>query len=74
MQRIVTPYLSFFVPYSTRNMIWACRMGGWVVAQSPIIGTTITLERLRKRGYVSMFSLYQKVSVADYKNSLFPMI
>ena len=50
------------------------RMGGWAVAQSPILRTTITLERLRNRGYVSMFSLYQKVSVADYKNLLFPMI
>jgi len=27
------------------------RMGGWVVAQSPILRTTITLNRLRKRGY-----------------------
>ena len=26
------------------------RMGGWAVAQSPILGTTITLERLTKRG------------------------
>ena len=30
------------------------RMGGWAVAQSPILVTTITLERLRKRGYESM--------------------
>jgi len=50
------------------------RMGGWAVAQSPILGTTITLERLRKRGYVSMFSLYQKVSTSNYQNSLFPLI
>ena len=50
------------------------RMGGWAVAQSPILGTTITLERLRKRGYISMFCLYQKVSIANYKDSLFPMI
>jgi hypothetical protein len=27
------------------------RMGGWAVAQSPILGTTITLSRLRRRGY-----------------------
>ncbi len=38
------------------------RMGGWAVAQSPILGTTITLERLIKRGYESMFSYYEKVS------------
>jgi RNA-directed DNA polymerase len=38
------------------------RMGGWAVAQSPILGTTITLEKLIKRGYESMFSYYEKVS------------
>jgi RNA-directed DNA polymerase len=48
-------------------------MGGWAVAQSPILITTITLERLRKRGYISMLSLYQEVSLNNYKNSLFPM-
>jgi hypothetical protein len=49
-------------------------MGGWAVAQSPILRTTITLERLNKRGYVSLGSLYQKVSMNTYKNSLFPML
>lgn len=49
------------------------RMGGWAVAQSPILITTITLERLRKRSYISMLSLYQEVSPNNYKNSLFPM-
>jgi group II intron reverse transcriptase/maturase len=38
------------------------RMGGWAAAQSPILGTTITVERLIKRGYESMFSYYEKVS------------
>lgn len=38
------------------------RMGGWAVAQSPILGTTITTERLSKRGYESLFSYYEKVS------------
>ena len=37
-------------------------MGGWAVAQSPILGTTITLDRLSKRGYKSMLSLYERVS------------
>jgi RNA-directed DNA polymerase len=36
------------------------RMGGWAVAQSPILGTTITLSRLRRRGYESMLSYYRK--------------
>jgi RNA-directed DNA polymerase len=36
------------------------RMGGWAVAQSPILRTTITLSRLRRRGYESMLSYYRK--------------
>jgi len=36
------------------------RMGGWAVAQSPILRTTITLSRLRRRGYESMLSYYLK--------------
>jgi len=38
------------------------RMGGWAVAQSPILRTTITLERLRKRGYQSLSEHCSKVS------------
>ena len=37
------------------------RKGGWAVAQSPIMTTTITLERLAKRGYESMLDYYFKV-------------
>ena len=36
------------------------RMGGWRVAQSPILGTTITIERLKRRGYISFIEYYQK--------------
>ncbi|MCU7526748.1 MAG: group II intron reverse transcriptase/maturase [Ignavibacteria bacterium] len=38
------------------------RMGGWATAQSPILVTTITLERLRKRGYEAMLTYYGKVA------------
>ena len=38
------------------------RKGGWAVAQSPILTTTITLERLAKRGYEAMLDYYLKVS------------
>ena len=34
------------------------RKGGWAIAQSPILTTTITLERLAKRGYESMLDYY----------------
>lgn len=36
------------------------RMGGWAVAQSPILRTTITLSRLRRKGYESMLDYYLK--------------
>ena len=36
------------------------RMGGWAVAQSPILGTTITLSRLRRKGYEAMLDYYLK--------------
>lgn len=39
------------------------RKGGWAVAQSPILGTTITLQRLRKRGYESLLAYYRKISL-----------
>lgn len=45
------------------------RKGGWAIAQSPIMTTTVTLERLRKRGYASMFDYYQRVT--PNLNSLF---
>jgi hypothetical protein len=39
------------------------RMGGWAVAQSPILVTTITLDRLHKRGYEAMLTHYQKIGL-----------
>ncbi|MCT4640162.1 MAG: hypothetical protein N4A72_20870 [Bacteroidales bacterium] len=34
-------------------------MGGWAVAQSPILGTTITLQRLKRRGYIPLIEMYE---------------
>ena len=34
------------------------RLGGWRVACSPILGTTITINRLKQRGYVSFTEYY----------------
>ena len=36
------------------------RMGDWRVAQSPILKTTITLARLKKRGYIATLELYHQ--------------
>jgi len=38
------------------------RMGGWAIAQSPILKTTITLDRLNKRGYISLLVIYKQIS------------
>jgi group II intron reverse transcriptase/maturase len=46
------------------------RMGGWRIAQSPILGTTITVDRLKKRGYVSLLELYNQLKP---EKGLFPM-
>lgn len=35
-------------------------MGGWAVAQSPMLKTTITLSRLRRKGYLSMLDYFSK--------------
>ena len=49
------------------------RMGGWATAQSPILGTTITIDRLKKRGYIPMTDVFNSIS-PNYNNSLFPVI
>lgn len=36
------------------------RKGGWRIAQSPILGTTITVKRLKARGYMAMLEYYQQ--------------
>jgi len=38
------------------------RMGGWSVAQSPILNTTVTLKRLMDKGYVPMLVIYKRIS------------
>lgn len=37
------------------------RMGGWRVACSPILGTTITIARLQQRGYIPFLDYYLKI-------------
>jgi len=41
--------------------------GGWAVAQSPILITTITLERLRKHGCISLLDVYALLSPSIYE-------
>jgi hypothetical protein len=43
------------------------RMGGWAVAQSPILLTTITISRLKKRGYIAMLELHLSFNPSRYE-------
>ena len=40
------------------------RMGGWAVAQSPMLKTTITSSRLKRRGYKTMLDYYFKFKIS----------
>jgi len=37
------------------------RMGGWAVACSPILRTTITIDRLKQRGYIPFYEYFNQV-------------
>ncbi len=50
-----------------RNKAWEfanTRKGYWRISNSPIMQRSITNERLEKRGYVSMSTMYKKVILA----------
>ena len=40
------------------------RMGGWAIAQSPILGTTIKVSLLKRKGYISLTDYYSKVGIS----------
>jgi len=48
------------------------RKGGWAIAQSPIMRTTVTLKRLKRAGYISFSDTYQSVSPI-FENRLIPV-
>ena len=50
------------------------RLGGWAIAQSPILNTTITVNLLVRRGYESMLTWYQKVAPHKFDPTLFPIV
>jgi len=42
------------------------RKGGWAIAQSPVLGTTITISRLKRRGYTFMPELHLSLNPSKY--------
>lgn len=49
------------------------RIGGWAIVKSPILGATITLEQLNKRGYISLLGIYKQI-YSYCRENLFPTI
>ncbi len=62
------------VPQQMAYAFSRSRKGGWAIAQSPILNTTITLKRLKQRGYESLLDHYFKVSPHYQSLPLFPSI
>lgn len=50
------------------------RLGGWAIAQSPILNTTITVNRLTKSGVEPMIAWYEKVAPGKFTPTLFPIV
>ena len=40
------------------------RMGGWAVAQSPILKTTITTSRLKRKGYKPLLDYINNTQIS----------
>ncbi|MGQ1948644.1 hypothetical protein ACT3CD_16245 [Geofilum sp. OHC36d9] len=40
---------------------------GLLIAQSPVLGTTITISRLKRRGYISMPGLHLSLNPSRYE-------
>lgn len=49
------------LPHSKARQFCYSRLGGWRIACSPIMGTTVTEARLKRRGYQSFSSYYRQV-------------
>ena len=52
------------LPDWARRFAWS-RKGGWAIACSPIMGTTVTIDRLRRKGYIPFLEYYLSVKYKD---------
>jgi len=64
-RRRLRAFLQLGVESSWARRYAYSRKGGWAIACSPIMGTTVTEERLRKRGYIPFLEYYLKVKYRD---------
>ena len=60
--RRMRAYIQMGVKQGTAYAWSRSRMGGWAIAQSPMMRTTVTLKRLERIGYQSFSDYYAKIS------------
>ncbi len=60
-KRRIRAFLQLGVSRSWAIRYGYSRMGGWAIACSPIMGTTVTEARLRKKGYIPFLEHYHLV-------------
>ena len=64
-KRRIRAFLQLGVTASWARRYAYSRMGGWAIACSPIMGTTVTEARLRRKGYVPFLEYYLKAKYGD---------
>jgi group II intron reverse transcriptase/maturase len=68
-KRRLRAFLQLGVEPSWARRFAYSRMGGWAIACSPIMGTTVTEERLRLKGYIPFLEYYLKVKYSNSSNN-----
>jgi group II intron reverse transcriptase/maturase len=64
-KRRMRAFLQLGVEASWARRFAYSRMGGWAIACSPIMGTTVTETRLRQKGYIPFLEYYLNVKHGD---------
>lgn len=68
-KRRLRAFLQLGVEASWARRFAYSRKGGWAIACSPIMGTTVTEARLRQKGYVPFLEYYLHVKYGDKTKS-----
>ncbi len=56
-------FIRLGVPHGQAYAWSRSRMGGWAIAQSPMMRTIITIDRLKQRGYLPFVEYYLSIRV-----------
>jgi len=68
-KRRLRAFLQLGVEWSWAKRYAYSRMGGWAIACSPIMKTTVTEKRLRQRGYIPFLEYYLKIKYRKPSNT-----